>query len=61
MSNEIREDVIILLNESRNKINKLIMIYNKFDKDDVYLKTIKELITNELKDIIKESKHHGSN
>lgn len=61
MSNEIREDVIILLNEARNKINKLIMLYNKFDKDDVYLKTIKELMTNELKDIIKESKHHDSN
>lgn len=56
MTNEIKEDIIIILNEARNKINKAIMIYNKFDKDDIYLKTIKELLHNEIQDLIKEKK-----
>ena len=51
MSNEIKEDVIILLNEARNKLSKAIMIYNKYDQDDVYLKAIKDLLNQELKEL----------
>lgn len=51
MSNEIKEEIIILLNEARNKINKSIMLYNKYDQDDVYLKTIKDILNQELKEL----------
>lgn len=56
MGNEIKEDVIILLNEARNKINKTIMIYSKFNKDDVYLKTIRDLLNQELEDLTRKEK-----
>ena len=56
MSNEIKEEIIILLNEIRNRINKSIMLYNKFDKDDVILKAIKDLLNAELEDLVKENK-----
>lgn len=51
MSNEIKEEIIILLNEARNKINKSIMLYNKYDQDAVYLKTIKDILNQELKEL----------
>lgn len=51
MSNEIKEEIIILLNEARNKINKSIMLYNKYDQDDVYLLAIKDLLSQELKEL----------
>ena len=56
MGNEIKEDIIILLNEARNKINKTIMIYSKFNKDDVYLKTIRDLLNQELEDLTRKEK-----
>lgn len=56
MSNELKEEVIILLNEARNKINKSIMLYDKYDKDDIYLKTIKDLISEELQELTKKEK-----
>lgn len=55
MNNEIKEDMIILLNEARNKISKAIMMYSKFEKDDVYLKAIKDLLNQELKELTKEN------
>ena len=61
MSNEIKEDIIILLNEARNKINKSIILYNKFNKDDVYLKAIKDLLNEELKELTDKRKKHDSN
>ena len=61
MSNEIKEDIIILLNEARNKINKSIILYKKFNQDDVYLKTIKDLITQELKDLTEKGNKHANN
>lgn len=51
MSNEIKEEIIITLNEARNKINKSIMLYNKFDRDDVYLQAIRDLLNRELKEL----------
>ena len=54
MNNEIKEDMIILLNEARNKISKAIIMYSKYDKDDVYLQAIKDLLNNEIKDLTKE-------
>ena len=54
MNNEIKEEIIILLNEARNKISKSIMIYSKYDKENVYLKTIKDLLNQELEDLAKE-------
>ena len=51
MSNEIKEEIIILLNEARNKINKSIMLYNKYDQDDVYLIAIIDLLRQELKEL----------
>ena len=56
MEDGIKEEIIILLNEARNKITKAIMIYNKFEKDDVYLRTIKDLLGNEIVDLVKENK-----
>ena len=53
MSNEIKEEIIIILNEARNRINKSIMLYNKFGKDDVMLKAIKDLLNAELEDLTK--------
>ena len=61
MSNEIKEEVIILLNEARNKINKSIILYEKFSEDAVYLKTIKDLLTQELKDLTEKGNKHGNN
>lgn len=48
MSNELKEEIIILLQEARNKIAKANIIYDKFEIDDVYLKTIKDLLSDEL-------------
>ena len=56
MANETKEDIIILLNEARNKINKAIMIYSKFNKDDVYLKAIRDLLNQELDDLTKKNR-----
>ena len=52
-----KEDVIILLNEAQNKINKTIMIYSKYDKDDVYLKTIRDLLRQEIADLTNKNKY----
>ena len=54
MSNEIKEEIIILLNEARNKINKSIMIYSKYAKEDVYLKTIRDLLNQELEELTRK-------
>lgn len=51
MSNELKEEIIIILNEARNKVNKSIMLFNKYDKDDVYLQAIKDLLNQELKEL----------
>ena len=56
MGTGTKEDVIILLNEAQNKINKTIMIYSKYDKDDVYLKTIRDLLKQEIADLTKKNK-----
>ena len=54
MSNEIKEEVIILLNEARNKISKASILYDKFNQEDVYIQTIIKLLNDELKDLTKE-------
>lgn len=60
MENEIKEDIIILLNEARNKVNKTIILYEKFNQDSVYLRTIRDLLNQELKDLTSKDKKHGS-
>lgn len=54
MSNEIKEEVIILLNECVNKITKAIIKYNQNNKDDVYLQTIRDLLNDEIKELVKK-------
>ena len=61
MNNEIKEDVIILLNEARNKISKTIMIYSKYNKDDVYLKAIRDLLNKELEDLTRKEHENSYN
>ena len=56
MSNELKEEVIILLNEARNKISKAMMLYDKYAMDDVYLRTIKEILSQELHELTKKEK-----
>ena len=51
MSNEIKEEVIILLNEARNKISKASILYSKTNQEDVYIKTILDLLNSELYDL----------
>lgn len=51
MSNEIKEEVIILLNEARNKISKASILYSKTNQEDVYIKTILDLLNSELHDL----------
>lgn len=60
MENEIKEDIIILLNEARNKINKTIILYEKFNQDSVYLRTIRDLLNQELKDLTSKDKKHDN-
>lgn len=57
MSNEIKEEIIILLNEARNKVGKANILYEKFNEDNVYLKTMLDLLNNELKDLTKGKEH----
>ena len=59
MSNEIKEEVIILLNEARNKISKVSILYSKTNQEDVYIKTIIDLLNSELRDLTGEK--HDSN
>lgn len=54
MSNEIKEEVIILLNECVNKITKAIIKYNQNNKDDIYLQTIRDLLNDEIKELVKK-------
>lgn len=57
MSNEIKEDIIIYLTEARNKINKSIILYEKFNQDPIYLKTIKDLLNQELQELVRKDKN----
>lgn len=51
MDNETKEKVIILLNEARNKISKANIIYQKYEQDNIYLKTLIDLLNEELSDL----------
>ena len=53
MSNEIKEEIIILLNEARNKVGKANILYEKFNEDNIYLKALLDLINNEIHDLTK--------
>lgn len=56
MNNEVKEEVIILLTEARNKITKSNILYQRYKQDNVYLETIAKLIDDELADLTKKEK-----
>lgn len=50
------EEIILLLNEARNKITKANIIYGKEDLDNIYIENMLDLIADEISDLIKMSK-----